>query len=145
MSWAPGMVLTLALWSWADDRAFVHNLQRFPSAAVAYQFMEFNREYHRWLEIQTAGYPSQGDRIRAVLGDNERRYEIWTCVAQMQSYDNIHWKREAQQRLVELIGEGAWYAAELPSHVPAEAFQQAGPSTQGTPLRDIWRGKTSSR
>lgn len=92
---------------------------RFPGREVVGDVLAFNRTYQQELTSRLAVDTIHGEELRAALLETEHLHAVWDCVLDARcGYRYVTVRRQALQRLRELVGDRAFYSGELPPHVP---------------------------
>lgn len=92
---------------------------RFPTRAIANDFLAVNRAFHKSLEARLPLDPLHADQVRLVLQENEHLHGVWETVrAAGCEYYYITVRRKALKDLRELIGPRDFYTGNLPPNVP---------------------------
>ena len=103
----------------------VGDAQRFPSKTIVEERLAFNRAYRRHLEQRRTLEPGRTVDLDAALHETDQLYQIWDTVRDLRSeayYTPV--RRLAMQRLRARIGDAAYFAGQLPPHVPVWRFTE---------------------
>ena len=102
----------------------LRDAQRFPSKQVAEERITFNRAFRRQLEQRRALGPGRGG-LDEVIRETDQLFEVWDAVRDLRSEAYyVHVRRLAMARLRAQLGDAAYYAAQLPPHVPVWRFTE---------------------
>jgi hypothetical protein len=106
------------------DAPSVHDALRFPTRALVTDFLDFNRSYRRYLDMRQPAEQAHWWDYQTALEETDHLYRIWDTVrdARCDCY-YVHVRRRALKTLRELIGEEAYYSAQMPPYVPVWRFQ----------------------
>jgi len=103
----------------------VGDSQRFPDRATVNDLLTFNRSYRRHLDSRQVIEPDRSYDFQTVVRETDRLYQIWDAVRDARcDFYYITVRRQALKRLRELLGNEAYYGAQLPPHVPIWHFQE---------------------
>src|SRR5262249_29240765 len=110
-------------WTSRAQAPAVSDASRFPERCRVLELLSFNRAYRQHLAVRQAAEPHRYWEIRNLLQETDRLHHIWSLVhdAGCEHYHVIA-RRQALKDLKEALGENAYYAAQLPPHVPFWAF-----------------------
>ena len=98
---------------------------RFPDKAEVQELLSFNRAYRRHLDARQPLEPDRAWDYRQALKETDLLYQVWDAVRDARcEYYYVTVRRQALKRLKNLVGETAYYRAELPPHVPVWRFQE---------------------
>jgi len=102
----------------------VEDALRFPDRVVINELLSFNQAYRQCIDMRQPVERSHGGELRAALQDTNRLYRIWDTLRDARcDYYYVTVRRQALQRLRDLIGPEAYYCGELPPSVPLWQFQ----------------------
>ena len=105
------------------DAPFSHESMRFPDREAVNEFMAFNRAYRDQLEIIQAGWPIRWWQAQEAIDKTDRLYLIWDTVRDARcEYYYVTTRRQALNKLRDMVGERAYYTGDLPMYVPVERF-----------------------
>jgi hypothetical protein len=105
------------------DAPKVGDSARFPAREVVNEFIRFNRAYRKHLETRQVWEADRADVIRIVMAETDRLYRVWDAIRDARcEFYYITVRRQALQRLRDLIGPEAYAIGELPPHVPDSRF-----------------------
>jgi hypothetical protein len=97
---------------------------RFPDRAVVSELLAFNRAYRQRVDNCQAVEMVHWWELRETVQETDRLYQVWDTIRDARcEYYYVTVRRQALKRLRELIGEEAYYAGNLPPHVPVWRFQ----------------------
>jgi hypothetical protein len=103
----------------------VADCYRFPDRGTINELLTFNREYRRQIEPRQPLELVHWWELRLALQETDHLYQIWDTVRDARcDYYYITVRRQALKRLLELVGEEAYYNGNLPPCVPLWRFQQ---------------------
>jgi hypothetical protein len=101
------------------------DLIRFPDRAVVNELLSFNRAYRAYVETCQPSNEAQSARLHAAKTEVDHLHQVWSLVHDARSdYYYVALRRQALKKLRELIGDDAYYAGELPPHVPLWRFHE---------------------
>ena len=102
--------------------------RRLPLDVPVRQMLDFNAAYRQNLEARRCVRRHEWDEITDALRETDRLREVWQCVADAVSEEQI-WvcRRQALRHLKELIGEEAYNQGSLPPCIPIWRFVVASP------------------
>src|SRR5207249_3016458 len=107
------------------DAPPVHDCLRFPDRAMVNEALAFNRAYRRQIEGRHPSEPSRWWELRNAADETDYLYEVWDNVRDARcEYYYISVRRQALKKLRELVGDQAYYNAQLPPYVPLWRFQE---------------------
>jgi hypothetical protein len=97
---------------------------RFPDRETANAFLALNRAYRQHINVRQPVELLHWYELGTALRETERLYQIWEAVrdARCEHY-YVTVRRQALQRLRELVGEEAYYHGDLPPCVPLWRFR----------------------
>jgi hypothetical protein len=98
---------------------------RFPDRDAINDMLAFNRAYRQQIDGRQPLELAHWWELQLAVQETERLYHIWDTVrdARCENYYVTH-RRQALKRLLELIGEEAYYSGNLPPCVPLWRFRQ---------------------
>lgn len=98
---------------------------RFPERTTINELLAINRSYRQHIDGRQPGEPSRWWELRSVLQETDNLYHIWDTARDARcEYYYVTVRRQALQRLRELLGPQAYYQGNLPPHVPMWRFQE---------------------
>lgn len=98
---------------------------RFPTRQTALELKAFNVQYREFLENKQIIDPANYFSYQEMIDETKELYDIWSIVDETQSeYYYITVRRQALKKLLDVIGEGAFYDGALPPIVPLWRFQR---------------------
>lgn len=107
------------------DAPLVAESQRFPDRRTVNELIRFNRAFRKNLDTRQAMESDRLGLIREALLETDRLYAIWDAVRDARcEFYYVTVRRLALKKLRDLIGEEAYQAGELPSHVPDWRFAE---------------------
>lgn len=107
-----------------EDAPSARDAYRFPDRHTINEFLCFNRAYRNYLERQQARGPYDYWRVRAVIQETDRLYQIWDYARDAAcDYYHISVRRRGLKDLRDLIGYDAYYKGQMPPYVPLEYFR----------------------
>jgi hypothetical protein len=96
---------------------------RFPRRDLVNEMLSFNRALRQDLESRLEVDAVHSEELRAVLMETDQLYRIWDAVRDARcEYHYVDVRRRALQDLRQLVGDRAFYSAQLPPHVPIWRF-----------------------
>jgi hypothetical protein len=99
--------------------------QRFPDRAVVSDLLAFNRAYRQHIDSRQSVEIVHWWELREAVQEADRLYYIWDTVRDARcEYYYVTVRRQALKRLQEMLGPEAYYAGQLPPHVPLWRFQR---------------------
>lgn len=102
----------------------LHDCVRFPPRKVVSQLLSFNRDYQKHLKERLAVDPTNRWLYREALTETDRLYKIWDTIRDTRcEYYYVTVRRQALKKVIELIGEGAFYNGNYPPHIPIWRFR----------------------
>jgi hypothetical protein len=107
------------------DAPHISDSRRFPERAIINEMLVFNRGFRKHLDDRQLLETDRAAFYRAAVSETDRLYQIWDAVRDSRcELFYITSRRQALKRLRSLIGQEAYYAGELPPHVPVWRFQE---------------------
>jgi len=102
----------------------VADSQRFPDRGAVNELLAFNRAFRQHIDVRKPLELLHGSELRTALRETDHLYKIWDAVRDARcDYYYITVRRLALKRLRDLIGNEAYYSADLPPCVPLWRFQ----------------------
>jgi hypothetical protein len=99
--------------------------QRFPDRAVVNDLLASNRAYRQHVDVRQPLELIHWWDLRTALQETDHLYQVWDAVRDARcDYYYVTVRRQALKRLRELIGEEAYYSANLPPVVPLWRFHK---------------------
>jgi hypothetical protein len=93
--------------------------RRLPELALVEDMLAFNRALQKDLKDRLALDLLHAADLQAALQETERLFHIWDTIRDARrEYYYVTARRQALQRLRDLIGLDAFYSGQLPPHVP---------------------------
>lgn len=107
------------------DAPMAEDVARFPDRTVINEFLALNRAYRQHLDIRQPGDPARWWLLREAIQETDYLYEVWDTVRDFSSaYYYVTVRRQAAKKLRCMIGEKAYYSADLPPYVPLWRFSK---------------------
>jgi hypothetical protein len=99
---------------------------RFPNRHQVSEMLRFNRDYRRHLKERQIVDLDRGSLFRDALRETDELYHVWDLVreATCEIY-YIPVRRQALKDLRALVGPAAYFAGDLPPHVPLWRFVES--------------------
>ncbi len=98
---------------------------RFPDRSTISDLLAFNRAYRQNLDSRMPVELVRSWELREALQETDRLYQVWDLVRDARcDYYYVTVRRQSLKRLRESIGPDAYYAGQLPPHVPLWRFQR---------------------
>jgi hypothetical protein len=96
---------------------------RFPDRHQVDEMLQFNRAYRRHLDSRQIIDRDRASLFKDAIRETDELYRIWELVreATCEIY-YVPVRRQALKSLRDLIGEGPYFACDLPPHVPLWRF-----------------------
>ncbi len=105
------------------DVPFVEDSARFPERTTVNEYLAFNRGYRQQLDIRQPGEPSRWWALREAIQETDYLYEVWDTVRDSETiYYYVTVRRQSLKKLRDMLGEAAYYSADLPPFVPTDRF-----------------------
>ena len=102
----------------------VDDAARFPERAIANDLLAFNRAYRQHIDVRQPIELVHWWELRTALQETEHLYQVWDKVREARcDYYHVTVRRQALKSLRELVGDEAYYTAELPPAVPVWRFR----------------------
>jgi len=99
---------------------------RFPDRKLINEFLALNRAYRNQLTARLAIDLVYAEELRAAIVETDQLYQVWDTVRDARcEYYYVTVRRQALQLLRDLIGAEAFYAGQLPPHVPVWHFPRS--------------------
>lgn len=99
---------------------------RFPERDVVNDMLAFNRAYRQHIDVRQPVELVHWWELRTALQETEHLYQVWDQVRDARcDYYYVAVRRQALKKLRDLIGEEAYYTADLPPSVPSWRFRNA--------------------
>lgn len=103
----------------------VDDSRRFPERTAVNELLTVNRAFRQHIDARQPGEPSRWWELRSALQETDTLYQVWDTVRDARcEYYYVTVRRQALQRLRELLGPDNYYAGALPPHVPMWRFQE---------------------
>jgi hypothetical protein len=97
---------------------------RFPERSAVNELLAFNRAYRQHIDVRQPLEQLHWWELRTALHETDRLYQIWDKVRDARcDYYYVNVRRQALKQLRELVGDEAYYSANLPPCVPLWRFQ----------------------
>lgn len=107
------------------DSPMLQDSYRFPDRDIIHDLLSFNRSYRQHLETRMTIETVRWWELHEALQETDRLYYIWDSVREARCHHSyITSRRHALKRLRELLGDEAYFAGTMPSHVPIWRFQR---------------------
>jgi hypothetical protein len=98
---------------------------RFPERSTIGDMLAFNRSYRQHIDSRQAVEVVHWWELREAVQEADRLYHVWDTVRDARcDYYYVTVRRQALKRLREMIGDEAYFAGQLPPHVPVWRFQR---------------------
>ena len=106
------------------DAPSVHDAERWPTRALATDYLDFNRAYRRTLEVRQVADRPRWQEYQTAVEETESLYQLWDTArdARCECY-YVHFRRRALKRLRDRLGEDDYAAGRLPPPVPLWRFR----------------------
>jgi hypothetical protein len=105
------------------DAPPLHDHMRFPDRSLINDLLSFNRAYRQHLDNRQALELTYCWELREMLHEVDRLYTIWDTVRDARcDYYYVTVRRQALKKLKDMVGDEAYYSANLPPHVPIWRF-----------------------
>jgi hypothetical protein len=103
----------------------VADSRRLPERPLVNDLLAFNRAYRQHIDVRQPLELIHWWELRTALQETDRLYQVWDAVRDARcDYYYVTVRRQALKRLRDLIGEEAYYGANLPPCVPLWQFQR---------------------
>lgn len=97
--------------------------ERFPPRRLIDDFLAFNRAYRADLQTRLELDRANAETWRLAIEEVEQMHLIWSTLREARcSFYYVMVRRQALQRLHDLVGHDRFYTAQLPPHVPLWHF-----------------------
>jgi hypothetical protein len=105
------------------DAPKVGEAYRFPDRKHVNELVRFNRAYRKHLETRQQFEFDRTGLFMEAIQETDQLYQVWDAVRDSRcDFYYIMVRRQALQRLKEMLGNEAYQMAELPPHVPVWRF-----------------------
>jgi hypothetical protein len=122
--WANDIALLRRRYQELKDAPKMCDAQRFPDRNTVNDLLAFNRSYRRHLDSRQALEQDRGHNLRTALKETDYLYQVWDSVRDARcEYYYITVRRQALNRLRQMVGPEAYNTADLPPYVPLWRFQ----------------------
>ena len=96
---------------------------RLPDRGLVTDLLSFNRAYRQHVERVAENNPQRYWELWEVKRETDRLYQVWDLVRDARcGYYYVTVRRQAMRKLMDAIGEEAYYNCDLPPHVPTWRF-----------------------
>ena len=107
------------------DAPRVADAERFPDRPAVNELVRFNRAFRRHIDQRCQLEADRAVALGQVLAETDRLYQVWDCVRDARcDFYYVTARRQALQKLRDLIGEEAYAEGELPPNVPTWRFRE---------------------
>ena len=99
---------------------------RFPPQEAAYEAMQFNRRYRKWVAAQRWRQLHEAEYWDHVLAETDYLFQCWDWLHAAQGgegRDEEYWS-ESLERLRKLLGDEAYFAGAMPPPAPLWRFRE---------------------
>ncbi len=108
-----------------NDAPPLSDSHRFPDRTAINELLAVNRTFRQNIDVRQPGEPSRWWELHSVLQETDNLYHVWDTVRDARcEYYYVTVRRQALQRLRDLLGPQAYYQGNLPPHVPMWRFQE---------------------
>ena len=107
------------------DAPVLSDCQRFPDRDAVNELLSFNRAYRQHLGLRQPMELARWWELRTALQETDHLYQVWDNVRDARcEYYYVTVRRQALKKLREMIGEDAYYNAQMPPSVPIWRFRE---------------------
>lgn len=97
---------------------------RFPERSVVNELLAFNRAYRQHLDLRLPFESARWEQLREVVQETDHLYLVWDTIRDARcDYYYVTVRRQALQKLRDLLGPEAYYSGRMPPYVPLWRFQ----------------------
>lgn len=106
-----------------QNTPLLDEIQRFPDRKLVSDFLAFNRAYRSDLRARLIIDLVHAEDLRHAIQETDQLHQIWDCLRDARcEYYYVTVRRQALGTLRHLIGDTAFYSAQMPPHVPVWRF-----------------------